>query len=316
MNLKKKILIAGAGQLGFRHIQGAVSSPRVGEVWVYEVSEKRIDELKTIFTDQKNPDVRFSSNLDNIPSDIDMAIVSTGANVRLHVVKSILKKTIPPFWILEKILFQSPSEVSEWLHLSVQGSRYWVNTFFRTVPMFMDIKKEFQGKFPSNVYVSGGNWGLICNCIHFVDFCEWFFESSVMEINLAQLSHDWEPAKRIGNYETFGSIEVKFKNGSRLSMDCDKSSDPFVIEIQSENQHWVINWNENCAKSRDGRRIDTGIPFQSQMTPQLIDEILSTEDCGLPSLSDSVIQHREMVSALLNHWNRSRHSNDTSIPIT
>jgi hypothetical protein len=52
------------------------------------------------------------------------------------------------------------------------------------------------------------------------------------------------------------------------------------------------------------------------MTTSLVDEILATGNCQLPSLKTSVAIHRVFVDAVLGHWRRHIDPAAIFIPIT
>ena len=51
--------------------------------------------------------INFLLSYENIPNEINLAIISTNADVRPTVIKKILKKCEVQYWILEKFLAQS-----------------------------------------------------------------------------------------------------------------------------------------------------------------------------------------------------------------
>ena len=65
-----------------------------------------------------------------------------------------------------------------------------------------------------------------------------------------------------------------------------------------------------------GQAIAGQLTFQSSLTAPLVEQILATGHCDLPSLSNSAAQHRPLLNALLQHWNHSQSREDLAVPIT
>ena len=58
------------------------------------------------------------------------------------------------------------------------------------------------------------------------------------------------------------------------------------------------------------------LSFQSVLTAPLVEQILTSGCCDLPTLADSASQHRPFLDALLKHWNHSQSRDDLAVPIT
>ena len=56
--------------------------------------------------------------------------------------------------------------------------------------------------------------------------------------------------------------------------------------------------------------------LQSEMTARIVDSILKTGSCELPSLQESAHIHRIFLSALIFHWNQNFDRKKSFIPIT
>ena len=146
------ILISGAGQLGSRYLQGMAkcNSPlRIfvhdRNKWSIELAKKRWDEVS-----RKNNAhvVSYITSLKKLPQTIDIAIVSTTADVRLSAVNDICKNTNVNYWILEKVLVQSENDLDKLISTIKEArvldgnSRYFLDFKHR------EIQKETEGDNP------------------------------------------------------------------------------------------------------------------------------------------------------------------------
>ena len=116
------ILIAGAGQLGSRYLQGMAKCRNTLDIYVQDISELSIQIARQRWEGEYQPSIdfhgeltesaaqhkiTFESSFEKIPNKIDIAIVATNADVRPQVVKQITANNEVRYWILEKILAQS-----------------------------------------------------------------------------------------------------------------------------------------------------------------------------------------------------------------
>ena len=117
------ILIAGAGQLGSRYLQGLANCQNTLDIYVQDIYEQSLQVAKQHWEQVAYPvdsdtvsgnnepavkhKVTFISSFEKIPKKIDIAIVATNADVRPQVVKQIEANFEVCYWILEKVLAQS-----------------------------------------------------------------------------------------------------------------------------------------------------------------------------------------------------------------
>lgn len=88
----KTILIAGAGQLGSRHLQGVKTSKHQLDIWVYDLSEEslKVAEERYNQVESDNKTAHFVTSIDLVPAEIDIVIVASSSKPRAAIIKSIL----------------------------------------------------------------------------------------------------------------------------------------------------------------------------------------------------------------------------------
>ena len=80
-------LIIGAGQLGSRHLQGLLKFDKEQIIYVLDTSVSSLDIAKERASEvESKHTIRYLTNWDSIPSELDLVIVATGASVRSKVV--------------------------------------------------------------------------------------------------------------------------------------------------------------------------------------------------------------------------------------
>lgn len=314
------LLIAGSGQLGSRYLQGLEKVILPLNIWVSDpssvalkVAESRWREVTNSHSKHK---VKFTRNLEEIPSYLDLAIVATSADVRPMVVGEISKKTLTKYWILEKVLGQSDRDLDTMFDCLSGSSAAWVNTHFRTINFFNIIRKDLVAHKPLLMDVYGGSWGLACNAIHYLDLFSWMNQSSIVSVNTSGLDKVWVGAKRFGFWEIFGALEANYSCGGHVTLRCSNSSDPVYMTISSGNIKWTIDEFTQVARRFDGFELDATIDLQSERTAALVSSILTNSVVTLPTYLESSLIHRPLINALILHWNKNMGKSIQRLPIT
>ena len=151
----------------------------------------------------------------------------------LHNVKS---------WVLEKVLAQSCEQLDQIERALGSNNSVWVNTPRRLMPWHQLIRSQLVTNDigPINVEVTGSSWGLACNAIHFIDLVSWWTGASVDYVDNRSLDF-WEPSKRYGFQEAFGTLLVSFVDGSSLKLNCNKNGLLPRIEVWTRDGNWLID---------------------------------------------------------------------------
>ena len=312
------ILISGAGQLGSRYLQGMAKCSSPLRIFVHdcnkrsiELAKKRWDEVSS----QNNAHVvSYITSLKKLPRTIDIAIVSTTADVRLSAVNDICKNTNVNYWILEKVLVQSENDLDK-LISTINSSNAWVNTTRRLMPWYQNIRKQLDCSSPTRFEVKGGSWGLACNAIHFLDLFSWWSGESLQNLYTEDLNKNWFESKRINYWEVLGELKAEFSGGSVANIYADETNEPELIRVIN-NHSWYISEKDGLAKRSDGIIISGNIIFQSDLTAPLIESILDYGSCNLPLLKESAELHRVFIRHMYEHWKRAGNPLATYVPIT
>lgn len=314
------ILIAGVGNLGSRYLQGLTNYLEELNIYIYDISVDSLKNASNLWNQSidrtSHPKISFEQSLDEIPKDIDLAIVSTNADVRGELVRSIADKSRVRFWVLEKVLSQSLIALNELETSTESAEGVWVNTSRRMMPWHKKLGKIFQSTRPMQAYVGKGLWGLACNSIHFLDLISWWTGEELVSLNTTDLDTVWNVTKRSGFYEVTGILEASFSGESKLVLEsCDKEKG-FMLLIQTDEGEWKIDEIRGIASGPDGSVIPGKLENQSEMTARLVQSILSMGRCNLPTLEESAQLHRIFIATMLDHWNRSQSCRDNIVPIT
>lgn len=317
---KRNVLLVGSGNLGSRYLQGLLSMNINLKIFIVEPSEKSIDNTKNLLS--KNPfgskkNYVFFKSFPNINEKFDIAIIATTANCRYEILCEIKKRYIVEKFILEKVLAQSISQLKMIEELLRPDKKKWVNTPRRSMKWHNKIKSNFFAKIekPLNVTIVGGDWGLVCNAIHFIDLVAWWKNLKLKKVNSDGLIN-WFESKRPGFYDAYGVIEAYYNDGSYLKMVSEEKKRSPKIKVKTDKDVFEILETAGFATSSTGLKITGENELQSRLTSRIIEDLFNNKDPGLVSLNESTEHHLLLIDSLLKSWNKLRCNSDDILPIT
>lgn len=315
------IVVVGAGQLGSRHLQGLAKLSNESIIHVVDPSEnskieafKRIKEVST----DKVHEILSHDSVETLPDSIQLAIIATTADIRLPALKALCSHASVQYLILEKVLFQKASDFQEAQKLIENNAiKCWVNCPRRTYPVYCELREYFSTDPVTNMDVVGGEWGLGCNAIHFLDLLAFFKRKVDFELDVSHLDTGMRTGKREKFFEFTGCILGECGGASFSLRSTFKSQANHIISLYGETRFAVIDevggriWkvDENSSQSST-----FDLPFQSNLTTTIADSILSDGTCNLPGYEESRTVHTPFLQALSTHLGSELFTD--SIPIT
>lgn len=322
-------LIIGAGQLGSRHLQGMLkSNKQLQSIYVIDPSEDALNISKNRATEvEHNHQLLFQQDWNDLPNGFDVAIIATNSNVREKVIVQLLKDYKVKYLILEKVLFSDIESYNRVYNLLKNNSvKTYVNHARRMFQSYKELKKAIGDTFVGSFQVTGGDWGLGCNGLHFIDLFEFISGSQVENMDAEWVDDVLLESKRKGFVEFTGSIKGKLKNGSIFqvtSLKGESISD--IITLLGSEKRYIIQESESpaiyniCKKnSFTLQKSPFSVEFQSNLTTRLIDNLLESGFCLLPTFEEAKHTHMLFIEALLKRYNKSANAeeNNKILPIT
>ncbi len=322
----KTVVLIGAGQLGSRHLQSLSLLDINVKIQVVDPYEESLKISKERFEQMPNNPlikVEYFLNINDIDVNIDLCIVATTSNVRADIIKILVgKKNIRKF-ILEKVLFQKLSEYDEIQQiLKNKNIDCWVNHPFRCYPIYKELKKYFSSFTPVTYHVSGGDWGLGCNGLHYIDHLAFLTNSYDLNINTDFLDKVIIDSKRNGFKEFSGRL-IGSLGDNNFILQCDKYYSPLTITIQNENIKIILDevsgWLKIAKKENNWKWENFNekiMFFQSELTNIVATEIFKNNDCDLPTFEMATNLHKSFIEGLLRHLNKVENKTNDICPIT
>jgi predicted dehydrogenase len=296
------LAVIGLGQLGKRHLQSLVNLPFPTIIHIVDPSPNSIASAREMIDDSSigsNILVVSHEEIETLPEFIDLAIIATTSDVRFAVLQKLCAHTSVKNLILEKVLFQKYSHYQKAVHLiNRQGIQSWVNCPRRINSYYLSIKEFFANESIKFMSVCGGNWGLGCNSIHFLDLLSFLIDRTDLVINGTTLTQ--MKSKRSGFLEYTGTINGRL-NESTFTLTSVPDTAKHIVTLVAERKSviidevggyfWQIDDTLNLLKK-------FSMPYQSQMTALVAESILVNGTCGLTPIDDSIQLHLPLIEVL------------------
>lgn len=330
---KLNLLIIGAGQIGSRHLQSLAKLQQSAEIYVIDPSSNALKLAKERYNDIKNNALTltdhtsfFSTDYENIPAEIDIAIIATTSNYRMGAIKNLLKNSHPKNIILEKIVFQDPREFSIAQNMfETARCSVWVNCPRRFWGGYKQIKEEFAAS-PAKqnlMLITGSKWGLCCNSIHFLDLYSFITGNSDLKLYSDRLDEKILPSQRDGFIELSGILHGHDSMGGQILIkDYEQGNMPLIAYFENENIRVYVDENKGIIRLSKSvtnwswEKIPLQPLLQSELTHVYVNQILERGSCTLPTFKDSWKIHPPLLEAFITHINRVTHTELSACPIT
>lgn len=314
------VAIIGAGQLGSRHLQGLKGAASPLSITVMDssetslqISKERYESIPVIGEKRIN----YVSNINDLPTELDLAIIATGSKPRAAIIKSLLDNITVKYLVLEKVLFPTLREYTEIDQLLKRKDvKCWVNCPRRMYGMYRMIKETIDTTRPVYMTNAEENWGLCCNAIHMIDIFMYLTGESTYSVDTRFINNEIENSKRGGYIEMTGTLRIRTPKGNELTLISENN-------FQGEKNYMIENGNnmivvsEGEGYSLNGVKQQYVMPFQSQLTGLLADELLKTGGCSLTPFNLSASYHKPFIEAMLSKYNEIKGTSENKLlPIT
>lgn len=324
--MKKNIGIIGVGQLGSRHLQGAKTAQLNLKIDVVDSSLDSLEKAKQYYSEipenNFSKEVHYLTTVEEMNDDLDLVIVATSAAVRLSVIKELVTTKKVENIILEKVLFQTEEEYYEAQNIFQKYNiNAWVNCPRRMFSFYDEIKNIIaQDTVIFNV--SGSDWGLACNSIHFIDCFSFITNQKEITINTNALDKTVFESKRKGYYEFTGTLLGTTPRGDVLIINSSKNSQITpLLSITTKEKTIVVDeikafYTLFTAEELKTKKVN--LYYQSQLTGILIEEVLLKKEVRLTPFDESMKLHLPFIKSLLAFYNQEilKNVNNKICPIT
>lgn len=312
--------IIGAGQLGSRHLQGLKTASSPLSITVMDSSEESLKIAKERYESVAvigEKTVQYVKSMDNLPEFLDLVIIATGSKPRASIVKRLLNHSLVRYMILEKVLFTQLADYDEIGVLTKEkGVHCWVNCPRRMFGSYGYIKNLLDYSHPIKMEYVGGDWGLCCNSMHFIDAFMFLTQEDDFTLCTADIEPKIYESKRPGYIELKGTLFIKTPKGNELTLSSLSGNNQCgIVELKNGFNYFSLDEVAGVL-TVEGKEIKVDTPYQSQTTGILADIILRTGYCPLSSYEKSTIYHKEYIKKLLEKYSELTGKDETILPIT
>ena len=320
MKNKSVVVLVGVGNLGLRYLEGILKSNLKISIFAYDISTTTIEKAKVFCNkiSNKNTDLKFIFNFNEIPKVIELLILSTTAFKRADLILKFSKDKSFEInsWIIEKLLSQSLEDLNKMKKSLGNKTNVWVSHPRREMKWYQEICNFIPKNKKILIEVYGKNWGLVCNAVHFFDLSSWLVNQKLEFVDFDDLGNEWFESKRQGFYEINGLLHGKYSDGSEIKILSDDKSSEFKINIYSGTNKWEINYKQNTFTGPDGLSLKGKENFMSELIGNIVDDIISNKTCNLPAFNDTAEDYQKILIRFIEHWNLNIDAKSKAIPIT
>ncbi len=299
--MKKKILIVGVGNIGYRHFQSVNALKKI-EITLIDPKIQKIKKLYLTNEIKKNNHYIFYNTISRVfNKKFDLVIIATNSKIRLKIFDNLVKKNVSKNIILEKVVYSNLNEYNKYLNIiNTRKINCWVNCLNRVFPVSKNIKSTSKKYKLKKIAVTGKNWGLFCNFIHFLDLAAYLIDSRKIK-NVKIDIEGIAKSKRTGFCEYFGKLNINFEKGSSLILISRKGETDYNINIDYYKKSYQINELKSSMKIIFKNRVvkkKITIPKVSDLTKIFVKKILSNKSPGLIKLIDCLELHQPVIKSL------------------
>ncbi|GAB1448390.1 hypothetical protein MASR2M44_13990 [Bacteroidota bacterium] len=320
--------IVGAGQLGSRHLQGLLTFNQAFlEIFILDtskesllVAQQRANEIKHAHK------LYFISSMQELPKQLEFVVVATNSMVRLTVMERLCQQATIKNLILEKVLFPDIEQYAKALNLVRENQvSCWVNHPRRMYEAYQKLKTFFDFDKTYSFQLVGASWGLACNGLHFIDLFEFLTNSKLSAISNALLDGQPIESKRSGYFEFEGTLTgtlndkhnfsiTSLKNHNVIAPTISIMTDELRVLIQESATPKVYIFRNE--KNFTIEEFPFQVHFQSQLSGKLLEQILSSGTCDLPTFEHASSTHQIFIESILRRWNEVTKTKNVLLPIT
>lgn len=294
----KSVTVIGVGNIGFRYLQALLSLTNIEKIYLVEPNASLIkSKLKGERFYNKKALV-YKKQIDNEVVNVDLIIVSTTSNIRMEIIKFLLKFNCSCPLILEKFLFPDSYSLEEGKKLLIDyPSPIYVNEWMR-ITLLKEIISQYKDKNAEFQFI--GTFGILCNAVHIIDLIKETL--NVNDFRICKKESYFKSiinSKREGYNEFKGIISFRSNNCILKMIDIDDNLDPKIIKIiiKSNNNEKIYYIDLPNLKDQESKVIGQ-IPYLSEHAKDSISSILNNLIPVIPNFDTAIEHHELLIKAL------------------
>lgn len=303
-----QIAIVGAGQLGRRHLQGLLKAQMPMQIHVVdpvEASRQAVDALLSTTELLPQHSVSAHAGVETLPDRLDLVVMATTAGQRLSALQQLLAHSAVRHLVLEKFLFNDSADYGTAAELLTQrGVPTWVNTPRRHFDLYKELRQQTRDDTLLQFVVDGGDWGLCCNSVHFMDLAQFLTGATELRGLSTRVDAEVLPSKREGYVELTGEVQAEVGTAQVTVRSIRGSTKPVTVTLHYRHRTVFIQEAAGQMAQVRGGQLETSsfrLPYQSEMTGTIAEQLLNAGQCDLTRFDESVAAHLPLLRAFAAH---------------
>lgn len=304
------IVIVGVGALGKRHLSSIMNSEIEKNIYCVDIDPHALDDMYEC----KNTNVTLVKRISDLPQvEFDFALFSMSSKGRREMYDELVEHTKINYILFEKVLFQRVDDYKHVMEdLKQRNINAWVNCGRRQMKSYQNLRKRLEGSQYMEIHISGGEWGMACNAIHMLDMIAFLSGDQQIKIDQTDFLPLIKESKRSGYKEVYGMILGSGEFLKNFSISCIPDCRiPLKIEITTEDGRFIVREDLNklfyiCKDTQYQEEEELfEIPYQSQMTQFVMEDIIKKGTCKLTSIEESAHLHLMMLNPMINFFEKN-----------
>lgn len=287
--------------MGLRHTQSILNANSQAKSYVLELNKDVFDQ-NVIKLGADAAKVTWIKDVNEISENIDFCVIATVAGPRSMIMETLLAKGVKSF-LVEKVVFQSAEQFSKIISLlEKNGAKAYCNFVNRYYPNYKDLKLSLTAE-PIKMSVMGGEFGLGCNSLHYVDLFQYLTGLDVILESSSLVKDEGGNKRGVSYQEVLGNLGWKTAKGDQLivSSDVKREGGIEITIIQGDTTHVI---NQQTLKHLTATSSKNGIsikPFELMYTSALTSILLEDINKGaalLPTIQETKDIHVQLFWAV------------------
>lgn len=309
----KHFLIIGFGSIGCRHAQSLSTLKEGKRIHIVEPNKSVFKKNLELIGLDNSSEIILEEDLNSLDFKFDLCVIATTSLYRFNILKSTQHLDIQ-YYLLEKVVFQSKEQFDQIMN-TFDPSKIFVNFVNRYYSNYISLKKHLVEK-KFSIDVIGGDFGLGCNVLHYLDLFCYLGAKDIMTCS-SNLNENLNPNKRGSEYrEVHGQISFTSKNGCKLNLSSDLSRNSGVdLVIKTEDETNFISQSTRKHSIFSKTNISNSkfnLEFTSSLTSKIYRD-MQQGNCLLPTIDDT--SHNHLL--IFNEINKALNLNSNDLcPIT
>ena len=162
---------------------------------------------------------------------------------------------------------------------------------------FRELKSKLTT--PMTYKVSGSEWGLACNAVHFIDLVAFFADSASYTLDLSGIERELFQSKRQGFVEFYGVLRGEFDTGDRFELECYHGENVTVENLIRTNGLEADISGDSVEIRRSDGSVESQpfkMEYQSDLTHLALQQLLTSGTCDLTPYRESMDLHIPFIS--------------------